>query len=94
MDVKFFYLPGCPYCRMAEHVLERLQKEHPEYAAARITRLQAETDAARGYDFYYSPSFFAGQEKIYEAHPGDTEATMEPYILKVLQRASKSNISS
>ena len=89
MEVKYFYLTGCPYCRLAEQIISRLQKSHPEYAAAQITRLQSETEAARGYDFYYSPTFFAGKEKIYEAYPGDDEAVMEPYMLRVLQKASE-----
>ncbi|MDD3114817.1 MAG: hypothetical protein PHQ44_03700 [Anaerovibrio sp.] len=87
MQVKFFYLPGCPYCRLAEQLLQQLQAEHPEYAKADIRRVQSETEAAHGYDFYYSPAFFAGEEKIYEAQPGDDERVMLPKLLEVLQKS-------
>lgn len=71
MKLTAFILPGCPYCRQARELIAELRGEHPEYAAVEIETIDesAEPQLADRYDYYRVPSFFLGEEKLYEAKP-------------------------
>ena len=69
-ELLFFYLPGCPHCRLAESLLEELKAETPAYAAIPITRINEVTqrDLAERYDYWYVPCFILGDKKLHEGH--------------------------
>ncbi len=75
MEITMFKYPGCPYCRQAEQVMEELLKEHPEYASIQIRRIDEteNSELAGQYDYYYTPAFFNGKNKLYEANRSYSE---------------------
>ena len=62
MDLKFFYMPGCPYCQRAAGVIAELEQEHPEYKDIKIDKINEILHPleAKKYDYYYVPAFFDG----------------------------------
>jgi len=69
MEVLFFKYPFCPYCRQAEDIIKTLFKEHPEYKAVNLKRIDEtlNSNIAAKYDYYYTPAFFLDGKKLYEA---------------------------
>jgi thioredoxin 1 len=61
----------CPYCRRALSWIDELKKDNPEYSKVEIKIIDEETEpeAARKYDYYYVPTFYVDDEKIYEGVP-------------------------
>ena len=90
-DLLMFYLPGCPYCRQAERLIEELCEEHPEYQKIRIRRVNEvlERALAEQYNYWYVPSFFLCGEKLYEADSGDDAAVVKEKLAGVFQQALK-----
>lgn len=86
MELILFKLPGCPYCANAEQALAELTAEHPEYGKIEIRRVDetSEPDMADRYDYYYTPCFFMGDKKLYEAKPFHTYGIMKSKIDKML----------
>ena len=70
-DVKIFYFPTCPYCIKAKRAVEELKEENPAYRAIEINWVNEHKDVALAeqYDYYYVPTVFYGEEKLYEASP-------------------------
>jgi len=87
-DVLFFYIPGCPYCRRADKLLDELCREHPDFAAVSLRRVDEtrEPVLAESYDYYRVPTLFFGRTKLYEAHPSHSEAEMKSHLQKSLER--------
>ncbi len=89
--LKIFYLEGCPYCRKAALALKELQAENPAYLHVKIQWIE-ETSApalAGNYDYYYVPSIFLGEEKLYECSPGDDSDKIRRQMEKALQAAAE-----
>ena len=89
MEILFFYKPGCPYCRQAEEIIKELWKEHPEFEKIQMCRVDETADRtlADQYDYWFVPSFFQGEEKLYEADPSDSAETVKQKLTAVFQRA-------
>ena len=70
-DVIIFYFPTCPYCIKAKRAVEELKEEKPAYRAIPINWVNEHKDVALAeqYDYYYVPTVFYGEEKLYEASP-------------------------
>lgn len=66
-----FYLRGCPYCDNARKALAELTKENDAYAAVEVDWVEESErlELANNYDYYYVPTIFAGEKKLYEADP-------------------------
>ena len=62
-----FYLRFCPYCRNAKRALAQLAEEEKRYADLAIRWVDEAEDRALAdrYDYYYVPSLFAGERKLY-----------------------------
>lgn len=68
-----FYLENCPYCWNAKCAIEALYAEKPAYREVPIEWVEesrARERAAR-YDYYYVPSAYCGERKLFETRPGD-----------------------
>lgn len=78
----FIYMDGCPYCHMAADVLATLTNEHPEYNKIPVEKVNetTEPEKLKGRNYYYVPTFYYGDEKIYEAQPGDDKPKMEKIL--------------
>ncbi len=82
----YFYLPGCPHCRLANRCIEELVNEDERFKGVEIERIDesAQKALAAKYDYWYVPCFYMGQEKIHEGHAEKTD------VKKVLEQALKS----
>ena len=88
-EVKLFILNGCPYCRQAFEALEELQKEDSRYGDVplRIYEEYSDAEEVAKHDYYYAPTMYIGDDKIYEAHPGESYAECRSQVRKVLDLA-------
>ena len=68
---KLFYFTTCPYCVKAKRAIEKLKEECPEYQNIEIEWIDEHKNIslADQYDYYYVPTIFYGEEKLYEASP-------------------------
>ena len=87
--ITYFYMVGCPYCRNANIAIDELIKEHPEYADVKIERIDENDWPAgmMGYNYYYVPTMFVGNEKVYEAQPGQQYDEIKAAVKKVFEKA-------
>ena len=87
-----FYLVGCPYCNSAKRAAAQLQAEHPEYANIEID--WKDEDQIKQFpewcDYYYVPTIYLGEQKLYEAHPGDSDAIVMEHVKNAFEAALKS----
>ena len=83
------YMLGCPYCRSAKQALAELQAETPAYARVDVTWIDENRDAAaQAYqDYWYVPTVYLGQEKLYEASPTENYAAIKAQVQRCLDRA-------
>ena len=90
MELLFIYMDGSPYCRLANEVLEDLFASHPEYKKIPLVKVNEnrEPEKLKGRNYYYVPTFFYGEEKIYEAQPGDGREKMEKILGDFFQKAA------
>jgi glutaredoxin/phenylpyruvate tautomerase PptA (4-oxalocrotonate tautomerase family) len=82
------HLDNCPYCRKARQALAELQAENPAYRAVAIEWIEEEREseaASRYTDYYYVPTIYAGDRKLYEAHPGDGYETIKAEVKRALE---------
>ena len=72
-EVLMMLLPGCPYCRQADRMLDELRRKEPAYAAIPIRRVDesVETDFADSLDYYYVPTFYVDGVKMMEGVPSE-----------------------
>ena len=70
-EIKFFMMETCPHCRKAAEIMEEIFARHPEYKSIPLRKIDEtkEPDFASGFDYYYVPAFFVGDEKLHEGVP-------------------------
>ncbi len=86
--VTFFYMDGCPYCESAERAFTELAAENEAYAAVEIDRIEENDPRPAGpYFYYYVPTLYVGEEKIYEASPADDYAVIRASVRQALDAA-------
>ena len=89
-NITYFYMRGCPYCRNENKAIEELTQANPLYADVQINRIDENdppADLTGYYDYYYVPTMFIGDEKIYEAHPGQTYEEIREAVKNVFDKA-------
>ena len=69
-NLTMFYLEDCGYCAKAFKALDELYAENPAYRKVPMSRIEESENMALAdqYDYYAVPSFFFGDEKLFEAH--------------------------
>ena len=69
-----FYLDGCPYCRNARRAFEELAGENGAYSGVDVEWVEENQrpEIVKGHEYYYVPTIYAGERKLYEAHPGES----------------------
>ncbi len=69
--ILYFYLSGCPYCRMADQYMEELIAENPAFADIKITKIEEREHAAlaHSYDYRLVPCLWFGGKKLHEGVP-------------------------
>lgn len=70
-DVLMMVMAGCPHCRRANQMLDRLMEEHEEYRSVQIRKVDENVDKALAdsLDYYYVPCFFVDGKKMLEGVP-------------------------
>ena len=88
-QLKIFYLEGCPYCRRAREAVRELTAERPAYAKAEIEWIEEtlQPAVADRYDYWYVPSVFLGERKLFEAAPTDTFQSLKKAMQSALDAA-------
>ncbi len=84
-----FYLEGCPYCRQAREALKELTSENENYSKISIDWIEEnqQPEISEKFDYYYVPSMFIENKKIYEAHRGEKFEECKENIKRVLEAA-------
>ena len=84
-EIVMFYRDDCGYCDMAFRALEELERVHPEYAEIPFRKVEEtqDPDYADKFDYYATPTFYVGEEKIFEAHIGLKYDQMKDEVEKV-----------
>ena len=87
--ITYFYMSGCPYCKNADEAIEELIKENGAYAQLEFDRIDETREAERteGYDYYYIPTMFIGEEKKYEANPMQDYESIKASVKEVMDAA-------
>ena len=69
-ELTMFMLPNCPHCKLALKFAEELIAENPEYGKIPVKMIDENKESALAdkYDYYYVPSYFIGDTKLFEGH--------------------------
>lgn len=81
-----FYLEGCPYCKQAREALKELSGKNEQYSTINIDWIEENQhpEISERYDYYYVPSMFINDKKIYEAHRGESYNECKENVKRVL----------
>lgn len=87
--VMFFYLENCPYCKQARRALDELKAEDARYGTVAMDWVEESQhpDVAEKFDYYNVPTMFVGDEKLYEAKPGEKYDACKENVRRVLDAA-------
>ncbi len=81
----YFKLKNCPYCVRANNYLDELLQED-RYKSIQIRHIdeRVESDLANSYDYYLVPSFFLGNQKLFEGimTKDDVRSVLEEVLKK------------
>ena len=88
-NLTMFYLSDCGYCIKAFRALEELYMENPISREIPINKIEESKrpDIADRYDYYAVPSFFDGNEKLFEAHLFMSYEDIRDEVRRVLETA-------
>ena len=94
--IELFYLPGCPYCIKADRAIKELIKENPVYSSIEIKWIDESKDSeyADSRDYYYVPTIFFGDEKLYEAHPSEGSKEIKSAICSAFDKVLSTHVPS
>ena len=69
-EILMFILPDCPHCVLALRFQNELLEEHPEWRAIplRIVDERREAAFADAHDYWYVPTWYVGEKKVFEGH--------------------------
>ena len=87
-EIVVLELSNCPYCRQLERILEDW-KDRPELkdVTFRWVDERKHPEISGRYSYYYVPSLFLGDRKLYEADPSHSEPVMRKLLEKQLLEA-------
>ena len=88
-DILMFYLDDCGYCHKAHQAMDELMEADPAYRQIKITRVEEskQPEFADRYDYYATPTFYVGDQKVFEAHIGMTYDDIKAEVKNVLDTA-------
>ena len=87
--ILMFYLDDCGYCHKAHQAMDELMEGTPAYREIPITRIEEsqQPELADRYDYYATPTFYVGGEKLFEAHIGMSYENIKAEVRRVLDAA-------
>jgi glutaredoxin len=83
--VKMFMTENCPHCKKAFSLMEEICREHPEYKAIKIKKIDESKrpDYAAKFDYHFVPTFYVGSKKMHEGSP--TKEALEKVYAEALR---------
>ena len=84
-----FRLEGCPYCAQAMKAVKELVAESENYASVAIDWVEENEhpEISAKYDYYYVPTMFIDNKKVYEAQRGESYEECKESVKRVLEEA-------
>ena len=78
-QLTILYLSHCPYCLSMKKAISELTAKNPSYRNVQITWIEESQQPALSnqYDYWYVPSIFSGDQKLFECHPSDNYETLK-----------------
>lgn len=69
--VRMFVASWCPHCTVAKNMVDELKSENPQISDLKIEMIDIdnEKDKLVGLDFYYVPTFYVDDDKVFEGVP-------------------------
>lgn len=69
--VRLFKADWCPHCQRAKGWLDELLKENTAYKEVELEIIDIDNEKEKmvGVDFYYVPTFYVEDEKVFEGVP-------------------------
>ena len=85
----FIYLKGCPYCKKAMKAFDALLNANDEYKKVEIDAVEEgeNPDRIASLDYYHVPTYYIGDDKLFEASPGNSYEVIEAATKKALEAA-------
>ena len=86
-----FYLEDCPYCRKAMDAVKKLEAENLEYGRIETEWIEESRnpEIAEHYDYYFVPSVYCGEEKLYECSPMHDGAEIKRQMERCMRFAAE-----
>lgn len=83
--ITMFITDWCPHCKRAINWIDEIKQENPQYRAMEVEIIDEEKEPhiANQYDYYYVPTYYIGDKKIYEG------GTTKEILLKAFEEALK-----
>ena len=83
-----FYIDGCPYCKQARKAVDELTNES-QYAGVQIEWVNENQhpEISERYNYYYVPTMFVDDVKIYEAKRGESYDECKENVKRVFEEA-------
>lgn len=87
--ITMFYLEDCGYCHKARQAMSELKNENPAYQNLEIKMVEESQEPAYAdqFDYYATPTYYVGDQKIFEAHIGMTYDDIKNEVRKVFDQA-------
>ena len=88
-EITMFYLDDCGYCHKAHQALEELMNQNPSYREIPMTKIEEskQPKIADQYDYWSVPTFYVGDEKVFEARIGMSYEAIYNEVKKALDAA-------
>lgn len=69
--ITMFIIASCPHCKRANQIIEELKQKRPEFNDIEFDIIDENVhpDIANTYDYYFVPSFFIDNTKLFEGVP-------------------------
>ncbi|MBR2179586.1 MAG: glutaredoxin [Selenomonadaceae bacterium] len=86
-----FYLEDCPYCHKAKRAFQELTTDSHQWSKVPIEWVEESRERPtelKNFNYYYVPTIYVGEDKVYEASPSDDYNTIKSNVLKALEQSS------
>ena len=86
--ITMIVIQGCPYCAAAFKAIDELKKNFPPTTIDVVDENLEPARIKNFTDYYYVPTMYVDDKKIYEAHPGETFDECLANVKKVFETAN------
>ena len=89
--VLLFYVDASPCCEYAKRALKELVEENEAYGTIDVQWIEENqhSELSSQFFYYYVPTIYYGEEKLYEAHPSEGYSDVKEHIRSALDKVLK-----